>query len=129
MNPSFNDIGRSFASHYYNLFDTKEQRPQIAALYHPTDSLLTFEGQQIQGQQAIVEKMKGIPLEDMQRTVTTLDCQPTADGGVLISVLGQLKNSSENDKVMGFSQTFLIKPFNNSFFIFHDIFRLVLHNI
>ncbi|BFZ12675.1 hypothetical protein BsWGS_15714 [Bradybaena similaris] len=129
MNPNFDSIGKQFIDHYYLVFDSKDIRGQVAAMYHPTDSLLTFEGQQFQGVEAIAEKMKTIPLDNMFRQITTVDCQPTIDGGVLVNVIGQLKNNSENDKPMGFSQTFILKPANNSFFIFHDIFRLVIHNM
>ncbi|BFZ19322.1 hypothetical protein BsWGS_22361 [Bradybaena similaris] len=129
MNPNFDTIGKQFVGQYYVVFDNKDIRSQVAAMYHPTDALLTFEGQQFQGVEAIAEKMKTIPIDNMFRQITTIDCQPTIDGGVLVNVIGQLKNNAENDKVLGFSQTFVIKPANNSFFIFHDIFRLVIHNV
>ncbi|RUS86860.1 hypothetical protein EGW08_005397 [Elysia chlorotica] len=128
MNPNFDAIGQEFVRHYYNVFDDKMKRETIAAMYHPTEALLTFEGQQFQGVAAIQDKMKAIPLDNMIRQCTTIDCQPTVDGGVLVTVIGQLKNNAENDKVMGFTQTFVLKPGNGSFFIHHDIFRLALHN-
>lgn len=129
MNPNFDSIGKQFVEQYYLVFDNKDIRGQVAAMYHPTDSLLTFEGQQFQGVESIAEKMKTIPLDNMFRHITTIDCQPTIEGGVLVNVIGQLKNNSENDKPMGFSQTFILKPANNSFYLCHDIFRLVIHNI
>ncbi|KAH9515493.1 putative nuclear transport factor 2 [Bulinus truncatus] len=129
MNPNFDSIGKQFVEQYYAVFDQKEIRSQVAILYHPSESLLTFEGQQFQGSEAIAEKMKTIPLDNMMRQITTIDCQPTFDGGVLVTVIGQLKNSAENDKPMGFSQTFVLKPANNTFYICHDIFRLVIHNM
>uniref|UniRef100_A0A0B7BLD9 Nuclear transport factor 2 n=1 Tax=Arion vulgaris TaxID=1028688 RepID=A0A0B7BLD9_9EUPU len=129
MNPNFDSIGKQFVEQYYLVFDNKDIRGQVAVMYHPTDALLTFEGQQFQGVESIAEKMKTIPLDNMFRHITTIDCQPTMDGGVLVNVIGQLKNNSENDKPMGFSQTFILKPANNSFFVFHDIFRLVIHNM
>ncbi|KAK3745782.1 hypothetical protein RRG08_030656 [Elysia crispata] len=128
MNPNFDAIGKHFVHHYYSVFDEKSKRETAAEMYHPTEALLTFEGQQFQGVGAIKEKMKAIPLDNMARQFTTIDCQPTVDGGVLVTVIGQLKNCSENDKVMGFTQTFILKPSNSSFFIHHDIFRLALHD-
>lgn len=128
MNPNFEVIGKSFVQEYYNVFDDKEKREIVAGMYHPSEGMLTFEGQQFQGFEAIKEKMKTIPLDNMMRQLTTIDCQPTNDGGVLVSVVGQLKNNSANDKVMGFTQTFILKPGNNSFFVHHDIFRLALHD-
>ncbi|GFS26710.1 nuclear transport factor-2 [Elysia marginata] len=128
MNADFEAIGKTFVQHYYAVFDDKEKRESVAGMYHPTEAMLTFEGQQFQGFEAIKEKMKLIPLDNMMRQLTTIDCQPTIDGGVLVNVVGQLKNHSEHDKVMGFTQTFILKPGNNSFFVHHDIFRLALHN-
>ncbi|XP_059164444.1 nuclear transport factor 2-like [Physella acuta] len=129
MNPNFDTIGKQFVEQYYAVFDNKDTRSQVAVMYHPANALLTFEGQQFHGINAIAEKMKNIPIDNMFRQITTIDCQPTIDGGVLVNVIGQLKNNSEHDKVMGFSQTFVLKPADNSFFIFHDIFRLVIHNM
>ncbi|XP_005091242.1 probable nuclear transport factor 2 [Aplysia californica] len=129
MNPHFEMIGKSFAEQYYACFDNKDTREKVAAMYSPNEGMLSFEGQQFQGAAAIGEKMKTVPLDNMLRVISTIDCQPMMDGGVIVSVLGQLKNNDDNDKVLPFSQTFVLKPANNSFFIYHDIFRLVLHNL
>lgn len=77
MNPAFDDIGKAFASHYYGIFDMNRSEIVEAAnamedlnernaflmqswadmfpLYQE-DSLLTFEGTQTQGAEAIVFK-------------------------------------------------------------------------
>lgn len=34
---------------------------------------------------------QGFPMDDIARSLTKVDCQPTLDGGVLVFVLGQLK--------------------------------------
>jgi len=128
MNPAFEQIGKAFAEQYYLCFDNKDTRENVAAMYSP-DGLLTFEGQQFQGTDAIREKMKSVPLDSMQRVISTIDSQPMPDGGVIVTVVGQLKNNDANDKVMPFCQTFVLRPANNSFFISHDIFRLALHNM
>ena len=49
------------------------------------------------------------------------------DGGIVINVLGQLK--TDDDPAQSFTQMFVLKPGGGSFFIQHDTFRLVLHNI
>ena len=52
---------------------------------------MTFEGQQMQGAAKIMEKIASLTFQKIQRNFTAVDAQPTFDGGVLISVLGQLK--------------------------------------
>ncbi|KAA0198922.1 hypothetical protein HAZT_HAZT001626 [Hyalella azteca] len=96
---------------------------------------MSFEGVQVQGAVQIMEKIKALTFQKIARVITTVDCQPMFDGGVLINVLGQLKVhhlhatfSMDEDPVHGFSQTFCLKPLGDSFFIQHDSFRLVIHN-
>jgi hypothetical protein len=48
------------------------------------------------------------------------------DGGILINVLGQLK--TDDDPPHSFSQTFVLKPVGESFYLQHDIFRLGIHS-
>lgn len=87
---------------------------------------MSFEGVQVQGAVQILEKIKNLSFTKIARAITTVDCQPTFDGGVLVNILGQLK--MDEDPVHGFSQTFVLKPMNESFYIQHDSFRLVIHN-
>ena len=87
--------------------------------------------------------------------ITAVDCQPMFDGGILINVLGQLKVTSfsfpsmlllmllssmnahffnlhtqtDEDPAHGFSQAFVLKPANASWFIAHDVFRLAIHDV
>ncbi|XP_025114572.1 nuclear transport factor 2-like [Pomacea canaliculata] len=128
LNPNFDQIGQNFVKFYYEKFDKKAERHLVAQFYVP-QSLLTFEGQQVMGAEDIYRKLtEGFPMDDIARSLTKVDCQPTLDGGVLVFVLGQLKGQTEGDKVMGFSQVFILKPLNDSFVIAHDIFRLSLHD-
>jgi len=127
LNSQFNEIGQSFVKQYYASFDANSaSRANVANFYHAELSLMSFEGVQMQGSVAIMEKIQGLTFTKIQRVITTVDCQPTFDGGVLINVLGQLK--MDEDPIHGYSQTFVLKPLNNSFFIQHDCFRLVIHN-
>ena len=45
----------------------------------------------MQGAAKIMEKVSSLTFQKIQRSITACDAQPTFDGGVLISVLGQLK--------------------------------------
>ncbi|ROT76121.1 probable nuclear transport factor 2 [Penaeus vannamei] len=127
LNPQFQQIGESFVKQYYLIFDgDREGREKLVNFYHGELSLMSFEGVQVQGAAQIIEKIKGLSFNKIARAITTVDCQPTFDGGVMVNILGQLK--MDEDPVHGFSQTFVLKPMNDSFFIQHDSFRLVIHN-
>lgn len=123
MNPMFEKIGQEFAKTYYGLFDSN--RAALATLY--TDlSMLTFEGDQFQGAQAIVKKITELPFKVVQHIITTVDCQPSRDNGVLVFVVGQLK--TDNDPPHSFSQTFQLFEKDTSYFVLNDMFRLSLHH-
>ncbi|XP_076042191.1 putative nuclear transport factor 2 isoform X2 [Oratosquilla oratoria] len=127
LNPQFQQIGETFVKQYYLIFDgDRDAREKIVNFYHADMSLMSFEGSQVQGAAMILEKVKALSFQKIQRAITTLDCQPTFDGGVLVNILGQLK--MDEDPVHGFAQTFVLKPLNDSFYIQHDSFRLVIHN-
>lgn len=84
LNPQYEAIGKAFTQSYYAIFDNVQGRNQLLSLYHvsnpiilatatplpllttlvikplifsqPTESLMSFEGQQCQGAQKIIEK-------------------------------------------------------------------------
>ena len=154
LNPQYDAIGKAFVQQYYTLFDDSNQRANLSQLYNPTESLMTFEGVQmqvdnskslnrvflfycisdryhltfkLQGVQKIMEKIGSLTFQRVQHSITAIDCQPMFNGGILINVLGQLK--TDDDPAQSFIQTFLLTPMNGSFVIQHDTFRLVLHNV
>ena len=45
----------------------------------------------MQGAAKIMEKLGSLTFQKIQHLITTVDCQPMFDGGILINVLGQLK--------------------------------------
>ena len=49
LNPQYEAIGKAFTQQYYALFDDAAQRPGLVNLYNAEQSLMTFEGQQMQG--------------------------------------------------------------------------------
>jgi len=81
----------------------------------------------MQGSAKIMEKLGSLTFQKIAHLITAVDCQPMFDGGILINVLGQLK--TDEDIPQSFMQNFVLKPGNDSFFIQHDVFRLVLHNV
>ncbi|KAF8367230.1 ran-4 [Pristionchus pacificus] len=129
FNPEYENIGNQFVSHYYTQFDNGDPvaRAQgLSVLYDPENSYMTFEGVQMKGQQAILQKFQSLTFKSIQRAITKSDCQPLYDGSIMVSVLGQLK--TDEDPVQSYNQLFIIRPNNSSYFIANEIFRLVLHN-
>lgn len=127
LNPQYETIGKAFTQQYYAMFDDPAQRPNLVNLYNAEQSLMTFEGQQMTGAAKIMEKIASLTFQKIAHVITAVDCQPTFDGGILINVLGQLK--TDDDPPNSFTQVFVLKPSSDSFFIQHDMFRLVLHNV
>ena len=109
------------------MFDNAATRGELAKLYNAEQSFLSFEGQQMQGTAKIMEKINSLTFQSIAHIVTSIDCHPMFDGGILVNVMGQLK--TDNDIPQSFMQNFVLKPSGDSFFIQHDVFRLVLHNV
>ena len=98
-------VARAFVEHYYSTFDTS--RAALANLYQD-GSMLTFEGQKIQGTQNIVAKLTSLPFEQCKHSITTVDCQPSnpAGGSMIVFVSGNLQLAGEQHSLK-FSQVFL----------------------
>uniref|UniRef100_A0AAQ4R8Z6 Nuclear transport factor 2 n=1 Tax=Gasterosteus aculeatus aculeatus TaxID=481459 RepID=A0AAQ4R8Z6_GASAC len=114
--PLWEQIGSSFVQHYYQLFDS--DRSQLGTIYID-ESCLPWEGQQFQGK-------KGNRWETHLHSITVQDHQPTPDCNILSMVVGQLK--VDDDPVMGFHQSFLLKNINSAWVCTNDMFRLAIHN-
>ncbi|KAB0795351.1 hypothetical protein PPYR_12190 [Photinus pyralis] len=126
LNLQYEAIGKGFVQQYYALFDDPVQRPNLANMYNVESSFMTFEGTQLQGSVKIMEKLLSLSFQKISRAITAIDSQPMFDGGVIINVLGRLQ--TDEDIPQAYIQTFILKPIEGSFFVQHDIFRLVLHN-
>nr|BAN21051.1 conserved hypothetical protein [Riptortus pedestris] len=126
LNPAYDVIGKGFVSQYYAFFDDPNERSKLVNMYNAETSFMTFEGMQLQGALKIMEKLSALTFQKINRIITSVDSQPMFDGGVLINVLGRLQ--TDEDPAHAYSQTFVLKPIGNSFYIQHDIFRLALHD-
>ncbi|XP_020589907.1 nuclear transport factor 2-like [Phalaenopsis equestris] len=115
-------VARAFVEHYYRTFDTN--RAGLAGLYQD-NSMLSFEGAKTQGAAAITAKLTGLPFQQCQHNISTIDCQPSGPaGGVLVFVSGSLQLLGEQH-ALKFSQMFhLIPTPQGSFYVLNDIFRL-----
>ena len=81
---------RTFYENYENLF-WRNKKILLILEFQAEQSLMTFEGTQIQGSAKIMEKIQSLTFQKIAHVITAVDCQPTFDGGILINVLGQLK--------------------------------------
>jgi len=95
LNPQYDAIGKAFVQQYYTLFDDANQRHQLVNLYNANESLMTFEGVQMQGAPKIMEKISSLTFQRIAHSITAIDCQPMFDGGILINVLGQLNTDDD----------------------------------
>ncbi|KAF8955444.1 hypothetical protein BDZ97DRAFT_1674006, partial [Flammula alnicola] len=88
-------------------------------------SMLTFEGNPIQGAANIAEKLESLPFQKVQHKVTTLDVQPSSPtvASLLVSVTGLLL-VDDGENPLNFSQVFQLIPEGGSYYVFNDIFRL-----
>jgi len=117
-----NDIARQFIAFYYETFSLN--RDNLKALYRP-QSLLTFEGAQFEGTEAIVEKLTSLPFEKVHHRVSTFDAQLSSrpTNSILVSVTGLLVVDDEQNPI-NFSQFFQLHPDGGSYYVSNDIFRL-----
>ncbi|CDP13353.1 unnamed protein product [Coffea canephora] len=115
-------VAKAFVDHYYSTFDTN--RSGLGNLYQD-QSMLTFEGEKFQGSSNILAKLTGLPFQQCQHGITTVDCQPSGPaGGMLVFVSGLLVVDG-GEHPLKFSQMFHLMPTpQGSFYVLNDIFRL-----
>ncbi|XVF01842.1 hypothetical protein REPUB_Repub04eG0123900 [Reevesia pubescens] len=97
-------VAKAFVEHYYSTFDAIQA--SLANLYQD-GSMLTFEGQKIQGSQNFMAKFTGLPFQQCQHNITTVDCQPSGAGGILVFVFGTLQLAGEHH-ALKFSEVTLL---------------------
>ncbi|KAJ7494562.1 hypothetical protein B0H11DRAFT_2002380 [Mycena galericulata] len=122
MAANIDAVAGQFIDFYYATFDS--DRANLAALYRD-NSMLSFEGAQIAGAAAIVEKLVTLPFQKVQHKVTTKDAQPSSGtvASLLVSVTGLLV-VDDSPNPLQFSQVFHLIPEGGSYYVFNDIFRL-----
>ncbi|XP_052202525.1 nuclear transport factor 2B-like [Diospyros lotus] len=116
------NIGRAFVEFYYNLFDN--HRASLFSLYQAS-SILSFEGQRIEGGAEICAKLNQLPFDECRHTISTIDSQPSpATGGFIVFASGSLRLPGE-DHPLRFSQMFHLLPASEGrLFVQNEIFRL-----
>ncbi|KAJ7491239.1 hypothetical protein FB451DRAFT_1022737 [Mycena latifolia] len=122
MAANIDAIAAQFVNYYYQTFDS--DRRNLGQVYRGS-SMMTFEGDQIAGTTAIVQKLVSLPFHKVEHKVTTKDAQPSsgAVASLLISVTGVLV-VDDSPNPLQFNQIFHLIPEGGSYFVFNDIFRL-----
>ncbi|EDN02267.1 nuclear transport factor 2 [Histoplasma mississippiense (nom. inval.)] len=87
-------MAEQFVKFYYDTFDGKgptepKGREALRGLYHD-ESMLTFETSCVKGTSAIMDQLLGLPFQKVEHVQSTIDAQPTAEGGVVVLVTGAL---------------------------------------
>eukprot|EP00934_Nitzschia_sp_Nitz4_P003325 Nitzschia sp. Nitz4//scaffold1_size375055//58598//59049//NITZ4_000223-RA/size375055-augustus-gene-0.707-mRNA-1//-1//CDS//3329540886//3315//frame0 len=116
---SADEVAKAFVQHFYQQFDSNPDN--LAGLYSPT-SMLTFEGEQIQGTQNILTKLKGVG--QVSHAVKSLDVQPSKDpSAIVIFVTGSVKIGGDNP--LHFCEFFqLVGTAPGQYYVHNDVFRL-----
>mmetsp|Transcript_29319 Transcript_29319/g.49247 ORF Transcript_29319/g.49247 Transcript_29319/m.49247 type:complete len:124 (+) Transcript_29319:103-474(+) len=115
------EVAKAFVGHFYMVFDTN--RPALTSLFQE-HSMMTFEGNKLQGPAAIVGKLTSLSFQKCQHTAKTIDAQPTFNGGILVFVSGDIAIEGE-DRPLKFSEVFHLCPTpEGSYFVYNNMFRL-----
>ncbi|KAH8085207.1 nuclear transport factor 2 [Filobasidium floriforme] len=119
-------IAEQFTNYYYQTFDQSgKDRSSLTPLYRE-NSMLSWEGEQIMGNTAIIAKLNSLPFEKVQHKVTTSDAQPSSAtvASLIVLVTGQLI-VDDSPQPMPYSQTFQLVPDENGgYYVQNDVFRL-----
>merc|ERR1740139_1124425 len=98
MEPNFKAIGDQFAQQYYQIYDSNRQG---LGQFYEAQSLLTWEEENVQGQQQILQKLTTLPFQQVQHQVSSCQGQPvlgSPDKVLIICVGNMLVNGSQNVK-------------------------------
>lgn len=116
-------VAKSFTDFYYQTFSTN--RANLKPLYRDP-SMLSFEGSQLQGTEAIANKLTSLPFQTVRHKISTVDAQPShpQNGTIIVMVTGQILVDGETNPQQ-FSQVFHLYPDGPSnYFVLNDVFRL-----
>ncbi|KAI8074884.1 hypothetical protein BC940DRAFT_342631 [Gongronella butleri] len=119
------DVGLLFVREYYTFLNKKPHR--LHAFYSKDSYFVRGdEGETVttfHGQEAIRSKIEQLNFEDCKVLVTQVDSQLSANGGILIQVLGEM--CVMDGPSQKFSQSFFLAPQPNGYYVLNDIFRFL----
>jgi len=119
------EVGWLFVTHYYTMMNQDPSRlyrfyTNKSAMVHAAEA---EESSTSVGQQQIHEKIMSLGFDDTKVVVLSVDSQSSADGGIVVQVLGELSNQGGTWRK--FVQTFFLAAQTNGYYVLNDIFRYI----
>ncbi|KAI0070909.1 hypothetical protein K474DRAFT_1669589 [Panus rudis PR-1116 ss-1] len=123
INPS--EVGWQFVPQYYTFVNKQPNRlhcfyTKASTFIHGTEG---EDGKPCFGQQEIHAKITSIGFQDCKVFIHSVDAQSSANGGIIIQVIGEMSNHGEPWRK--FVQTFFLAEQPNGYFVLNDIFRFL----
>ncbi|KAI0703750.1 hypothetical protein BC835DRAFT_1403998 [Cytidiella melzeri] len=123
VNPS--EVGWQFVPQYYTFVNKQPNRlhcfyTKASTFIHGTEG---EDGKPCYGQQEIHARITSIGFQDCKVFIHSVDAQSSANGGIIIQVIGEMSNNGEPWRK--FVQTFFLAEQPNGYFVLNDIFRFL----
>ncbi|KAI0300151.1 hypothetical protein B0F90DRAFT_1810499 [Multifurca ochricompacta] len=119
------EVGWQFVPQYYTFVNKSPHR--LHCFYNKTSTFIHGtegeDGTPCYGQQEIHNKITSIGFEDCKVFIHSVDAQSSANGGIIIQVIGEMSNRGEPWRK--FVQTFFLAEQPNGYFVLNDIFRFL----
>ncbi|KAI6129491.1 hypothetical protein EV401DRAFT_2054595 [Pisolithus croceorrhizus] len=119
------EVGWQFVPQYYTYVNKHPNR--LHCFYTKTSTFTHgMEGEDVKpcfGQQEIHNKITSIGFQDCKVYIHSVDAQSSANGGIIIQVIGEMSN--HGDAWKKFVQTFFLAEQPNGYFVLNDIFRFL----
>ncbi|KAH7873709.1 hypothetical protein F5879DRAFT_972346 [Lentinula edodes] len=119
------EVGWQFVPQYYNFVNKEPER--LHCFYNKRSTFIHgSEGEDSKtchGQQEIHAQISSLNFQDCKIFINSVDAQSSADGGIIIQVIGELSNN--NGPWQKFVQTFFLAEQPNGYFVLNDIFRFL----
>ncbi|KIJ38973.1 hypothetical protein M422DRAFT_33023 [Sphaerobolus stellatus SS14] len=119
------EVGWQFVPQYYTFVNKQPHRlhcfyTKNSTFIHGTEG---EDGRPCYGQQEIHNKILSIGFQDCKVFIHSVDAQASANGGIIIQVIGEMSNRGEPWRK--FAQTFFLAEQPNGYFVLNDIFRFL----
>ncbi|KAF7763552.1 hypothetical protein Agabi119p4_8089 [Agaricus bisporus var. burnettii] len=119
------EVGWQFVPQYYTFVNKQPNR--LHCFYTKSSTFVHGnEGEESKpcyGQHEIHEKITSIGFQDCKVFIHSVDAQASANGGIIIQVIGEMSNRGEAWRK--FVQTFFLAEQPNGYFVLNDIFRFL----
>lgn len=119
------DVSWAFVPQYYTFMNKQPDRlhcfyTKNSTFIHGTEG---EDGKPCYGQQEIHNKILSIGFQDCKVFIHSVDAQSSANGGIIIQVIGEMSNNAEPWRK--FAQTFFLAEQPHGYFVLNDIFRFL----